>query len=98
MLHFGANFGPFGKVYKPNIFIPESTKNLITPIFMDLQKDELLLKCMHGQTQNKNEALNSLICSRVPKITFVSKNVMEMDVNSNVLHFNDGRTGVLKVL
>ena len=39
-----------------------------------------------------------LIWSMVPKITFVSKDVVEMGVNSAVLHFNDGRNGMLKVL
>ena len=36
-------------------------KSLLTPVFQDLSKDELLNKCLHGQTQNNNESLNNVI-------------------------------------
>ena len=45
-----------------------------------------------------NEALNSIIWSRVPKHTFVSKSTIEMGTYSAVLHYNDGANGVLEVL
>ena len=32
-------------------------KGLIMPIITDLQADELLQKCLHGETQNNNEGL-----------------------------------------
>ena len=78
--------------------IPPWIKTLILPIIQDLQADELLKKCLHGETQNGNEALNSLIWSRVPKNNFVGKNVLEMGVHSAVIHYNDGANGVLNVL
>ena len=31
------------------------------PIFTDLTSENLLSKCLHGQTQNNNESLNGLI-------------------------------------
>jgi len=37
---------------------------LILPIVRDLH---LLYKCLHGETQNANEALNEIIWARVPK-------------------------------
>ena len=48
-------------------------KNLIFPIFKALMADELLEKCMHGKTQNANEALNAIIWSCVPKSIYVGK-------------------------
>ena len=61
-------------------------------------KDSLLEKCLHGKTQNVNEALNDLIWKRCPKDAFVSKNVIEIGVSSAVIHFNDGCTGIIPVL
>ena len=78
--------------------IPEWIKVLIIPIITDLQADELLQKCPHGETQNNNEGLNSIIWSRVPKSIFVSKPIIEMGTYSNILHFNDGTNGLLQVL
>ena len=73
-------------------------KHLILPIINELQSDELLKKCLYGQTQNSNEALNALIRSRVPKSTFVGKGTIEMGTDSVILHYNDGVKGVLEVL
>ena len=43
------------------------------------------------------EALNGVIWSKVPKATFVSKDTIIMGVNSAVIHYNDGRKGLLDV-
>ena len=71
---------------------------MILSIIQDLQADKLLKKCLHRETQIGNEALNSIIWSRVPKKNFVGKNVLEMGVHSAVIHCNDGTNGVLNVL
>ena len=57
------------KSYRSLNSIPMWIKNLIFPTFKALIEDELLEKCMHGKTQNANEALNTIIWSRVPKYT-----------------------------
>ena len=44
------------KKYKKNMNLPIVIKRELEPIFFDLCKDELLKKCLHGQTQNENEA------------------------------------------
>ena len=46
------------ETYKIKVNLPTAIKTLILPIFQDLSKDELLCKCLHGKTQNANEALN----------------------------------------
>ena len=71
---------------------------MILPIIQDLQADESLKKCLHGETQKGNRALNSIIWSCVPKKNFVGKKVLEMSVHSAVIHYNDGTNGVLNVL
>ena len=49
--------------YKSYINIPKNIIDLISPIFShsDLGSDSQLERCLHGQTQNCNEALNQLI-------------------------------------
>ena len=73
-------------------------KDLQEDTFKDLQEDILLSRCLHGKTQNSNEALNGEIWSKVLKATFVSKDTIIMGVNSAVIHYNDGRKGLLDVL
>ena len=58
--------------YKSSINIPKNIIDLISPIFShsDLGSDSQLERCLHGQIQNCNEALNQLIWSRYPKDVF----------------------------
>ena len=85
------------KNYKPKSTIPLWIKELILPIIINLQSDELLSKCLHGNTQNANEALNGLIWARVPKRVFVSKSTLEMGTYSAILAYNDGAKGFISV-
>ena len=85
------------KTYKDKISIPYYIHNIIKPIFKDLSNDELLMKCLHGQTQNTNEALNSIIWTRCPKNVFVNRSTLEIGVNSAIIHFNNGSIGVTEV-
>ena len=55
-------------------------------------------KCLHGQTQNPNEAFNNCIWRKAPKNTFVARRTLEVAVASAVIHFNDGGCGILKVI
>ena len=84
--------------YKPRLGIPKWIHDVIYPIFVELRDDSLLTKCLHGQTQNPNEALNQIIWSKVPKAIFVGKHVLEMGINSAIIEYNDGAFGIHKVL
>ena len=44
-----------------------------------------------------NEGLNNIIWSKCPRNIFVEKSVLEMGVNSAILHFNDGSSGIQSV-
>jgi len=63
--------------------------------FEQLSNDELLKKCNHG---NANEGLNNIIWSRCPKNIFVHKSTFAMGVHSAVLCFNEGTSGVKRVM
>ena len=82
-----------------NINIPKNICDLTSPIFShsDLGSDLLLERCLHGQTQNCNEALNQLIWKRCPKDVFVGKITIEIGVSSAILSFNEGNAGLLRV-
>ena len=83
--------------YKKNLNLPLAIKEKLKPIFQDLSSDDLLKKCLHGQTQNENECLNSVIWKKCPKDVFVGRNVLELGVSSAVIEFNDGSCGIIDV-
>jgi hypothetical protein len=83
---------------KSKTLLPKAVKKIIKPIFMSLSDNELLEKCMHGKTQNNNEALNGMVWKKIPKPTYVGREVFEMGVASAVICFNDGTLGILDVL
>ena len=78
--------------------LPIVIKRELEPIFFDLCKDELLKKCLHGQTQNENESLNAIIWKKAPKTIFVHRKVLEIAVCSAVIEFNGGYCGIVPAL
>jgi len=86
------------KTHKNKINLPKWIHDILKPILIDLSSDALLSKCLHGATQNSNEALNGVIWSKCPKQVFVQRPVLVLGVNSAVLSYNDGAASVCKVL
>ncbi len=82
---------------KTSINLPMWINKLVYPIFKDLSSDDLLSKCLHGKTQNSNEALNNLIWRKCPKGDFVDRATLECAVNSAVIQFNDGPNAISDV-
>ena len=82
----------------PKINIPKGIHDEIRPIFLDLSKDELLAKCLHGETQNNNESWNNMIWAKCPKNVFVTKPLLQLGVNSAVIGLNEGGNGAIRVL
>ena len=78
--------------------LPLVIKKVIEPIFSDLSKDELLENCVHGKTQNNNEAINAIIWKKIPKDVFVGRKTLEIGISSAITNFNDGTSGFLEVL
>ena len=83
---------------KTKVNLPHWIHLLIKPIFEDLVKDELLVKCLHGKTQNANESINNIIWQKCPKNNFVKKDTLQIGVNSAIFQFNEGPCGVDDVL
>ena len=77
--------------------LPEAIVQLIEPIYDDLSDATLLLKCLHGQTQNNNECLNKLIWDRCSKEVFVGRQTVEEAVYSAIGQFNDVNASILSL-
>ena len=80
------------------INISEPIYKLIRPLWLKLSDNMLLEKCLHGRTQNVNEAFNAFVWKRPPKDIFVGKTVLDMSVASAVVSFNDGATGLFSIM
>ena len=83
--------------YKKNLNLLLAIKDKLKPVLLDLSSDDLLQKCLHGQTQNVNECLNSLIWKKCPKDVFVGRKVLELGVCSAVIQFIEGSCGLFDV-
>lgn len=75
--------------------IPEAILEYIIPIYDSLADADLLNKCLHGKTQNVNEALHKLVWDRCSKTVFVRKFFVEESVYCAVSHYNDGLVSLL---
>ena len=82
-------------------------RDKIMHIFRDLGSEELLRKCLHGTTQNNNEALNGVIWQKCPKEVlngviwqkcpkevYVDRITLEMGVCSDIINFNSGSQAI----
>ena len=65
---------------------------------MDLSSDDLLKECLHGRTENANEAINQIIWNKCPTNIIVERIVLETTVSAAVIRFNDGFCGLVSVL
>jgi len=84
--------------YKPGAGIPvEIVLTHLKPIYNDLSSDSLLSKCLHGKTQNQNEAFNKIIWDRVPKTSFCTKEQLEFGLYDAVSNFNIGRKATVLI-
>ena len=71
--------------------------SLVKPIYQRLSDDNLLKKCLHGRTQNQNEAFNGMIWQRIPKEVYVGRDSLEFGLFDAVSHFNQGSKTVLSL-
>ncbi|CAB4024276.1 Hypothetical predicted protein [Paramuricea clavata] len=78
--------------------LPQAVASSIHPVFEALTAEELLSSCLHGGTQNQNEAFNALIWQRAIKETHSSLPTVELATYLAVGHFNDGSRTLLSVL
>lgn len=84
--------------FKPGPGLPLTVIADVKPIFARLSQDTLLMKCLHGKTQNQNESFNKMIWDRVPKATYVGRDLFELGVYDAVGSFNMGASSSLEIL
>ena len=84
--------------YKHGPGLPLSVIPELKPIFARLSQDTMLMKCLHGKTHNQNKVFNKMIWDRVPKATYVGRDVFELGVYDAVGSFNMGASSSLEIL
>ena len=85
------------ETYKPGPGLPNSVIKYLKPMYEDLSSDSLLKKCIHGKTQNQNEAFNALIWERVPKSVYVSLTQLRFGTYDAVAYYNMGRNSSIEI-
>ena len=81
--------------YKPGPGLPLKVIAGLKPVFARLSEDSLS-KCLHGKRQNQNESFNRVVWDRIPKSTYVGRDILK--VYDAVAHFNEGCTATCMVL
>lgn len=77
--------------------LSKKVQQIIKPIYEDLSKDELLERCLGGNTQNNNESYNGLLWHFAPKHLYNGVKTIEIANYLAVGIFNEGFYAVLKV-
>jgi hypothetical protein len=84
---------------KANIHrLPNFVMDQLLPAFEHLADESLLSRCVHGGTQNSNEAFHHLIWERCPKTNFATLRRLRLAVNGAIVTFNDGELCAVNVL
>lgn len=79
-----------GETHKHKNSTPVSIIKFIKPVFESLSEGELSQKCLHKQTQNPNESVNSVIWARMPKSGFVGIKTLYFGACEAISTFNIG--------
>lgn len=78
--------------------LPNFVMDQLQPAFQQLADESLLKRCVHGGTQNSNEAFHHLIWERCPKTIFATLRRLQIAVHGAIISFNDGEIAALNVL
>lgn len=78
--------------------LAQDVQEVLKPIYDDLTKQELLERCLGGNTQNNNESFNNCVWSKAPKHIFCGKKIVEIACQTAACIFNEGFHPVLKIL
>ncbi|KFM81142.1 hypothetical protein X975_06762, partial [Stegodyphus mimosarum] len=65
--------------------------------YLSLYDKNLLIKCLHGKTQNNNESFNNLLWTILPKEIFVQLKTLLLGAHIALLLLNSGYLGFLPV-
>ena len=84
--------------YKEDNRLPSVFNEELKPIFTRLTDDDLLKRCLQGQTQNRNESVNGQLWSRCPKSKYCGKRRVVIAVCETVGVFNTGAANKAKLM
>ncbi|KOC61819.1 hypothetical protein WH47_06157 [Habropoda laboriosa] len=70
----------------------------IRPVFENLTSDDLLERCIGGNTQNNNEYFNSCVWTLAPKYVHCGANTIEIAAFLAACTFNNGYLPLAKVM
>ena len=70
----------------------------ICPVYEDLCRDDLLVRCLGGYTQNNNESFNACIWSISPKTIHSGKKIVDIAASVAACTFNDGLSSVMDIM
>ncbi|GFV40936.1 uncharacterized protein TNCV_2665271 [Trichonephila clavipes] len=87
-------------IFKHKNIVPIAVMDEIKPIIAELSAPKLLKKCVGGKTQNANESFNSTVWKYCPKTSVCGsfKNIVDIAVNEDIVMFNEGMTGRIKIM
>ena len=71
---------------------------MMVPVYKRMTDESLLVRMVHGGTQNANECLNSQIWLRCPKTVFMGKRRVAGAVARAVSTFNEGTSAMVSVM
>ena len=75
-----------------------AVQDLLLPIYKDLSSDDLLGRCLGGNTQNNNETFNSVLWRIAPKHIFCTGKTIELAAFLSAIIFNEGWTPILRLM
>ncbi|KYN00045.1 hypothetical protein ALC62_09190 [Cyphomyrmex costatus] len=81
----------------PSPLHPDVEKHIL-PIFNDLSKDELLIRCLGGYTQNANESFNSIVWRLAPKHLHSGAKIVNIAAFISASIFNEGYNAILMMM
>lgn len=78
--------------------LDKKVQEFLLPIYKDLSKEDLLVRCLGGHTQNANESFNATIWRLVPKHLHSGLKIVEIAAFIAAGIFNEGYTAILQMM
>ena len=89
--------GPL-KEYRHKTALTSDVQKVIKPVYEKLTNNDLLERCLRGNTQNNNESLNACVWRFASKHLHSGAKTVELATTIACSIFNDGNYAVLKLM
>ncbi len=78
--------------------LSEYVFDCILPVFTGLSNEDLLRKCLHGGTQNRNESFHNVLWGVTPRVHYQKCQTFEASVHMAILLWNSGARIIASLL